>query len=278
MAQQKDSKNGITFHLFAVNLLEKLVGFFKGLLTSDLLAFCIKWLKFIGHIGIIVAAGLGFIFALVYAIRANSFFGFLIGLAWVLLIFVIQYTAHKFSDAGEDLIKNNPTQLASQTFLDCFGFLVLIGGVVVFIMAVIGLIQGSGFMTFLSGLGTFVLLEFVAMIAFNPKDISVKMVKSNSAGQEAIGVITFFIKSFMKLVPIIFGALIVLGTIDLFIIGLKLFGDQAPFAWKVINVHVAPRIIGAALLPFLSYLFFVLAYLTIDIIRAILSIPEKLDK
>lgn len=278
MAQQKDTNNGITFHLFAVNLLEKLVGFFKGLLTSNLLAFCIKWLKFIGHIGIIVAAGLGFIFALIYAIRANSFFGFLIGLAWVVLIFVIQYTAHKFSDAGEDLIKNNPTQLASQTFLDCFGFLVLIGGVVAFIIALIDLIQGSGFVPFLQGVGIFIFLEFIAMIAFNPKDIAVKMVKSNSAGQEALGVITFFIKALMKMVPIVFGALIVIGTINLFLQGLKLFGDYAPFAWDVITRLIAPQIIYAALLPFLSYLFFVLAYLTIDINRAILSIPEKLEK
>jgi hypothetical protein len=278
MAQQKSSNNGITFHLFAVNLLEKLVGFFKGLMTSKLLAFCIKWLSLIGHIGLIVAAAIGFIFSLIFAIRANDFAAFGTGLIWVVLVFVIQYTAHKFSSAGEDLIKNNPTQLASQTFLDCFGFLVLIGGVVVFVMSLIDLIKGYGLISFLIGFGIFIFLEFVAMVAFNPQDIAVKMVQDNSAGQEAIGVITFFIKTLMKLVPILFGAAIAIGTVMLFIEGTRLFGDGAGFAWVRMNDFIAPNIIYAALLPFLSYLFFVLCYLSIDIIRAILSIPGKLDK
>jgi hypothetical protein len=271
----KTGKSGFTVHLFAVNLLEKLVERFKGLLTEKILDFCIKWLLVIGHVGIIVSAGLGFFFSLIYAIKENSFNGFLMGIVWVLLLFVVQYTAHKFSTAGEDLIKNNPSQLASKTFLDCFGFLVLIGGVVVFIMALVGLIKGMPFSMFLEGLALFVFMEFVALIAFNPKTITVKVVKSNSAGQEALGIITFFVKTIMKLVPILFGALIVVGTVMLFVQGIKLFGASAGFVWIVIQRGVARQILFAAMIPFLSYITFVLAYLNIDLIRAILSIPEN---
>jgi hypothetical protein len=273
--KEKAGKSGFTAHLFAVNLLEKIVDFFKSLLTENLLNFCIKWLSIVGHFGIIVAAGLGFLFSLIFAIKVNSFNGFLMGIVWVLLLFVIQYTAHKFSSAGENLIKNNPSQLASKTFLDCFGFLVLIGGAVMFIMSLVDLIKGAPFKVFLEGLAIFVFLEFVALVAFNPKTIMVKIVKNNSAGQEALGIITFFIKTMMKLIPILFGALIVIGTVMLFVYGIKLFGDGAGFAWRVIQIGVAPQIIYAALLPFLSYLGFVLAYLIIDLIRAILSIPEE---
>lgn len=270
----KKSDSGFTFHLFAVNLLEKLVEFFKGLLTKELLLFCIKWLSVIGHIGIVVAAAVGFLFALIFAIKSNSFNAFLLGIVWVLLLFVIQYTAHKFSNAGEELIKNNPSQLASKTFLDCFGFLALIGGVVIFVISLIQLIQGSRFFDFLTGVGSFIFLEFVALVAFNYKEISVKVVKKNSAGQEAIGIITFYIKTLMKLVPILFGAFVVLGTVMLFIEGVRLFGNGAAFAWSRIQYTIAPNILKAALLPFLSYLMFVLSYLIIDIIRSILAIPE----
>ena len=275
MGEAKKSES--TFHFFAVNLLEKLVEVFRGILTSNFLEFCIKWITRIGHLVIIVAAALGFLFALIFAIRTNSFTGFLYGIIWVLLIFVLQYTARKFLNAGEALIENNPTQLASQAFLDCFGFLALIGGVVALIVYVIQAIQGAGFEVFLMGLGIFVFLEFLALLAFNPKEVTIKIVKSNSAGQEALGIITFFIKAFMRLIPIFFGVLVVVWTIMLFIAFIGLFGSAPGSAWMRGNWY-AVQILYAVLLPFIAYIIFVLLYLCIDVIKAILSVPDKLDK
>lgn len=275
MAQAKKSGGkALTFHLFAVNLLEKLVEVFKGILTSSFFAFCVKWVTRIGHLAIIVAAGLGFLCALIFAIRADSFIGFLYGIVWVLLIFVAQYTANKFLDAGETLIQNNPTQLSSKAFLDCVGFLSMIGGVVALIIHIIRLIQGETFRDFLIGLGIFIFLEFLALLAFNHDEITIKVVKGNSAGQEALGIVTFFIKSYMKLIPIFFGVLIVVGTILLFIGLIGLFGDNPSME----NIFEAAAItLIAALLPFIAYIAFALFYLCIDVIKAILSIPGKLD-
>ncbi len=270
--------DGKTVHLFAVNLLEKLIEVIKGGMTLQRLDFCTKWLSVIGHFGIMAAAGIGFLFSLIFAIRTDSFSGFLIGLAWVVLIFVVQYTAHKFSSAGEGLIKDNPSQLTSKIFLDCFGFLVLIGGLVVFVITLLNWVKGNPLADFLMGLGIVVVLLFVAAVAFNFKAVTVEIVQGNSAGQEALGVVTFFIKTFMKLVPILFGALIVLGTVLLFLEGTRLFSDAAAFAWFRMTRNIAPQILYAALLPFLSYLIFILAYLGIDIIRAILCIPELKNK
>lgn len=276
MAQAKKSEGkGCTFHLFAVNLLEKLVEVFKGILTSGFFAFCVKWVTKIGHFAIIVAAVLGFLCAIVIVARSDSFIAFLYGIIWVLAVFVAQYTANKFLDAGETLIQNNPTQLSSKSFLDCVGFLSMIGGVVMLIIHIIKLIQGEPFRDFLIGLGTFIFLEFLALLAFNHDEITVKVVKGNSAGQEAIGIVTFFIKSFMKLIPIFFGVLIVVGTILLLIALIGLFGDNPGLKDMM---EAAIIVIIAALLPFIAYILFALCYLCIDVIRSILSIPEKLDK
>ncbi len=271
----KTNKTGFTAHLFAVKLLEKVVEFFKKLLSAKLLNFCIKWLTLIGHIGIIVAAAIGFLFTVIFAFKINQLDLFLTAFVWVILLFVIQYTAHKFSSSGEELIKNNPSQLASKNFLDCLGFLILLLGVFIFVTSIILLIRGATLVDFLEGVGTFVFLEFVALVAFNFKEVNVKHVEENSAGQEAIGILTFFIKTGMKLVPIIFGAFVAIGTIMLFIEGLRIFGSGAGFAFRNIQKDIAPLILGAALIPFLSYVFFAFAYLVIDIIRAILSIPEN---
>lgn len=275
--EKKSAEAGFTFHLFAVNLLEKLVEAFRGIMTSRLLDFCTRWLSRIGHIAIIVAAALGFLFSLIVAIKANSFQAFLLGIAWVLLIFVVQYTANRFLNAGEALIKNNPTQLSSQAFLDCFGFLALVGGMVILILHIVTAIRAGSLEIFLLGLGAFAVLEFLALVAFNAGEVNIRIVKGNSAGQEAIGIITFFIKAVMRLVPIFFGILLVIYTIMLFIAGLRIFGSAAGFAWLHCQ-YIAKDILSAALIPFLSYIAFALFYLGIDVIKAILSIPEKLDK
>jgi hypothetical protein len=270
-------KTGLTFHLFFVKKLESVVEFFKKLLTSNLLEFCNKWLEIIGHFGIIAAAALGFLFTLVFAIRTNHFDVFLYGIAWVLIIFVAQYTAHKFIPKGDELIKNNPTQLSSKTFLDCFGFLVLIGGAVMLIVGIVNAIKFRTLNPFFEGLALFVLMEFVALISFNPKEVEIGIEKNNNAGQEAIGIATFFIKAFIRLIPIFFGVGIVLGTVLLLISFFSLFGSDLVWASQK-GMLYAQQILSASLLPFISYLIFVFFYLVIDIIRSILSIPGKLGK
>jgi len=274
MAQAKKSEGKeLTFHLFAVNLLEKIVGFFRGLLTTSFFEFCVKWVTRFGHFAIIVAAGLGFISSLILAVKNNSFIAFVFGIVWVLVIFVAQYTAIKFLDAGETLIQNNPTQMSSKAFLDCIGVLSMFGGVAMLIMRLVNWVNFQDFL--IHGLGMFIFLEFLALLAFNHDVITIKVVKGNSAGQEAIGIVTFFIKSFMKLIPIFFGVLIVVGAILMLIALISLFGKY-PSMEKM--VEPATLVLIAALLPFIAYIFFALFYLCIDVIRSILSIPEKLDK
>ena len=279
MATKAKTKKGeMTGHLFGVRLVEKLIEFLRKAFSEKILNFTLKWALIIGHFGLIVAAVLGFLFAMIYAIRVNDFYAFLVGIAWFILVFVIQYIAHRFSDAGEKLIKNNPTSLASKAFLDSVAFLFLIAGVVVFIIQLIGLIRTGDFNNFLVGLGIAVFFEFIAFVSFNYGSISIDIVKETSAGQEAIGIITFFIKGLMKLVPIFFGVGIAIGTISLFINSIGLFSDaKISSAWISGNAN-AMSIINAGLLPFAAYIIFVLYYLVVDLIRSILSIPEKLDK
>lgn len=279
MATKTKAKKGpISGHLFGVKLVEKLIEFLRGKFSEKILNFTLKWALVIGHFGLIVAAILGLLFAMIYAIRVNDFYAFLIGIAWFFMVFVVQYIAHRFADAGEKLIKNNPTNLASKAFLDCVAFLFLIGGLVIFIIHLIGLIKNGDLNTFLVGLGIFVFFEFIAFVSFNYKSISIEIVSETTAGQEAIGIVTFFIKGLMKLVPLFFGVGIVIGTVLLFISSIGLFSDaRISGAWISGNAN-AMFIFNTGLLPFVAYIIFVLYYLLVDIIRAILSLPGKIDK
>jgi hypothetical protein len=274
----KGKKMGSIGHLFGVKWVEKFIEFTRGIFSEKILDFTLKWALIFGHFALIVAAVLGLLFAIIYAIRVNDFYAFLYGIAWVILIFVVQYIAHKFSDAGENLIKNNPTRLSSKAFLDCVAFIFMIAGLVIFIVSVINLIKNGVLEIFLTGLGMAVFCEFIAMVSFHYRTITMEVVNKTTAGQEAIGIITFFMKALLKLVPLFFGVGVVLGTIILFINSFGLFGNQirTASAWISGN-HTAEQILMAGILPFVAYIVFVLYYLVIDIITAILSLPGKID-
>jgi len=265
------------FYLFAVNLIEKLIESLKKFFSQNLLDFLTRWGIRIGHYGLLLAALIGFLFSFVVAIRSNSFRAFLLGIIWVLVIFVIQFIAKRFSNAGATLIENNPSQLSSPSFLDCVAFLSMIGGLIILIYSIINAIQLKSLEVFLSGLAIFFLLEVITLVTFNPKSITISLTKSSSAGQEAIGIVTYFLKLFLRLVPIIFGIGVAVGTVILFIHFIGGFGERLAFFWQRANTGDAGYILFAGLLPFLSYLIFVFYYLLIDIIKAILAVPQKLD-
>jgi hypothetical protein len=266
-------------YLFAVKILEKFIDFIKGKMTAKLLDFSVKWLTIIGHIGIVVAAVLGFLFFIIVAIRANHLTEFLFAIVWVIAIFVIQYTAHRFSSAGEMLIKNNPTRLASKAFLDCIGFLALLAGVVFVIFQIYMAIHVASLTQFLIGLGVFVFLEFVAIVAFNAETAaSMEIVSEATAGQEAIGIVTFFMKTLLRLVPIAFGIGIAVYTVIMFIDSFGLFSDVKFGAAYQSGLAHATQIGIFGLLPFISFIIFVLYFLVIDVIRSILAIPGRLGK
>ncbi|MCK5058592.1 MAG: hypothetical protein KAT34_18195 [Candidatus Aminicenantes bacterium] len=277
--KSKKSPGGGEGHLFAVRILEKFIGFIKGLLTGKLLDFSIKWLTLIGHIGLIVAAVLGFLFFIIAAIRVPAGAGTLIlyAIIWVIVVFVLQYTAYRFLPAGDNLIKNNPTRLASKAFLDCVGFLAMLAGIVALFYHIYLAIKLPSLSAFLTGLGMFVFLEFIALIAFNVETASMEIVGEASAGQEAIGIVTFFMKTLLRLVPIIFGLGIAVFTVIMFIDSFGLFSDTRISAALASGTASAIMIAQFTLLPIASYILFVLFFLIIDIIRAILAIPEKLD-
>lgn len=275
----KEKKRKDFDHLFGFRILERFVDFIREKLTEKVLDFSTEWILKFGHYGMIAAAGLGFIFALIVAIRLDSFSVFLYGLAWIILVFVVQYTAVRFSTAGIKLVENNPAALSSKAFLDCFGFLSFIGGLIVLIVSIIWTIRGAGLSNLFIGLGIFVLLEFLALVAFHPETTSTKIVKETSAGQEALGIIVFYLKGVMRLIPIIFGVGILVATVLLFIDFIGVFGDRfkVESAWAN-GIDQAWQILLIGLLPFLSYLFFLLYYLVVDVIRSILAVPSKLDE
>ena len=265
-------------HFFFVRLIEKFVGVIRKILSPKLLDFCTRLLTTLGHYAIFIASCLAILIGIIGAIRLKSFEFFLYSLIFAIGIFVIQYIAKKFSHAGETLIENNPSFLSSSAFLDCLGLLAMLAGVVALLYHLYQAIRIPQFEPLLYGAGAFIFFEFVALVVLHPRTITVDVVDQTTAGEEAIGIITIFIKKIMRLIPILFGLGLIIVTVMLLIDSVGLFSELKKFAARTRILSDYERLVGIGLLPFLSYIGFVILYLVVDLIKAILSIPGKLDK
>ena len=125
----------------------------------------------------------------------------------------------------------------------------------------------------MSGLGIWALLDSIAFTAIHPSLVNVSIEEDVRAGEEAIGILSYFAKAVLKIVPIAYGVGAILGSIALIISVISLFFGKNAAAG---NSAVA-LIIVCTCLPFLSYVAFMIYHLLIDLLRSILVIPGKLD-
>jgi len=276
MTKKKEQKQEFG-PLFLSDLLENFIGLMRKILSVNLFNFLKKWILLIGQWSFYFASGTALLLGIIGAIRIKSSNVFFTALAFSIGFFVVQYIGNKFLNAGDILIEENPTAMSSAAFLDSFSLLAIIGGAGILLFHLYFAIKYLSFSRFLFGIVGFVILWFMAFILMNPKEISVNIIKKTTAGQEAIGIITLFIKAIMKIIPIAFGVGLIYGTVSMFIHMFGLFKADSIFAWLKILADMN-HVCFAGLLPLFAYLVFLISFLFIDIIRAVLSVPEKLEK
>lgn len=260
---------------FIGNLLESV----KKILSLKLFETLKEWLIILGDYGLYLASVLVIIIGLIASIRMESFKSFLYGIGFAIAFIIIQFISSKFNNINEDLIKNNETYMTSSGFTEAIGIFALIIGIVYLFVDLYLAIKIPKFLPFVQGIGIFIVFSLISLISFNPSLISVKSVKKNSAGEEAIGILGFFIKLYLKLIPFIYGVGIIYLIIMLIVHSTGMFGKgyEIFISWAKVFGDMS-KLVVMGLLPFIAYLFFVLNFLIIDIIKSILLIPDKLDK
>jgi hypothetical protein len=242
----------------------------NGLALADRIA------KQTGHLAYMAAALFLVLAFMVLGIRADSFKIFFIGLLILLPAAVIlHFLAALFLDAGFALLRKSPSELSSSAVLAFFALVFLAGALFCFFKGVYYLIYGGPFLEFGYRLGAFAVLLYACGIVLHPSTVNVTAGTDMSAGEEALGISMFLVKLPVRLVPFLFGVASVVGlcaAIYLFyeVIADSLFVPEEAYeiAWKVL---------GVALIPFLIYVGFAVAYLLVELLRAILRTPGRIE-
>ena len=243
---------------------------------SDFLEKNEKWLVATGLFGLYLSGVLGLLASLVLAMR-YEFVGYGtigLGVVWLLLCVIIHYIAFKFLPTLSHLVKNTPTQLSSKSFLDSMALLAGIAGILSLLGGLYWWIKTSSFDPFVVGIFVFIFCGYILSLCLVPKNLNIEIIEKTSAGEEFLGLISFFMKGFLKLVPVLFAAGVILTIINIIELLFAKFGSMDQINMQYVEIG---NYANLSLLPLTAYFLFLLYYFVIDLAMAILVVPGKLD-
>lgn len=266
------------------DFVSKLLGAARRALSPGLIERVLGFARDFGHYVVLAGAALTLVYAIYAAIKFDSLTMLMTGIGLFVAITIAQFAAQSFLGAGDKLVANTPSRIATSAFLECFGLLALLAAFAFLFVGIRTAIALEIFAPFLTGLLLAVLWTFVGGLSLHPRQLNVD-IGEGTAGEEAIGLLTFAMKAGLKLVPLFFFLVALLGC---FVILASFTDSGAQYAGMVRGIPGiglagpagfagAATVIFACLIPMLGYLLFLILYLVFDLIRAILSVPPKLD-
>ena len=231
-----------------------------------------------GHYGLYaVVLTVLFLFGIM-GVKLDSLDAVLTGLGLALLLLVLQYTAARFIPTIENLSRSGTVSLSSGWFLDCTALLAMAVGLSALVALDIEAIRFKHYAGILSGLTWFAACEFAGFLALNPGAMAVSIVPGTSAGEEALGIFGFLLRLGLRTVPVVFGIGVVSTLILLLYDGYGLLADKLVSVEGLPRGAVAFQAIGFAGLPLAAYLLYLFSHLIVDVLRAVLALPGKLDR
>lgn len=230
--------------------------------------------KFFSRIGIFsfyLLGLVGLVGGIVAAIRYEYITPLWIGICWLLLCILFAYFGTKLLQSIKALVMSTKGVFSSQALLDCITLLFLLSGVVALVMGIYFACDEADSEYLWQGIIGFIGCEFVTICALEPKLVSTEAGIACSPGEELIGLVTFFIKVMLRMLPFIW----CLGAFFTMIYVIVHLGAEN------LNVYLSESfeltlLLGIA--PVVYYLGFLIYYFVIDLARAVLSLPGKLDK
>ena len=205
------------------------------------------------------------------------------GVGFVAVALMLQYSAIKSCGAIGQLLRAKTLRMSSTAFFDSVVIMLFIGGIVALVGFSIYAYRFKDTPMYFVGFGIFILCEHLAMTLLHPPAIGITISPRASTGEEAITILTFFMMLPLRFVAAVFALGSVISTIGSIVaLVMLLFGKTKSEDDMISSLGIAAGSTASLLVstafPFGMYVYFVFAYLIIDVVRSILIIPDKLDQ
>lgn len=275
---EKNNRISLNFdEYFTSRMIDKLMALLKSTIFINFFEKNEKSLTKWGFYGLYICGILGVILSVVIPLRYESIplsTSVSVGIVYFLCCILLHYISCKFLPSIEILLKSTHSQMSSRALLDCCAVVHLIGGVISIFCGVYFWIKTSSLDILFMSIFYFIYCEYIVSLSLKPELLNIDIVEKTSAGEEFLGAISFSVKAFFKLIPIMFGSGIIFCVIHLFLI---MFRDYQYQHELYSDVYVIIGLTSSALVPLFGYFLFLIYYFFLDLAKAILATPNKIE-
>ena len=240
--------------------------------------------KFLATIGLyaILACGIWYmVFSIVLTCRGagatHIFMGLIMGLVGAP---VLHFIAAKFANAGRTIISADTQRMASGAVLDCIGLLLLLGSIASLVFGVVESIRSENLTILWICLLQSIAAFHLAVFSLNPKQaLNIEIVAGGtSAGETALAILSFIVRSVLALAPILLGlgmaAMTIWMLVAMVLSWTATYGQSGMIQFGLSSVLAA----WFALLPLASYLAYLLYMLVVDFYVAVIRTARNTEK
>jgi hypothetical protein len=222
-----------------------------------------------------ISAIVGALIVFVVAIKQDSLQIFLFAFSWLPIVVVCYYIAIKMKAACAKTLKNNPSSIANQEYLDVSAVIGVVS-VVSFVLAGFFLaIKESDIEFFLYAVLIAAFLCYSTWIMLQPSLIATNVRNSSSGGIDAISILTMGSKVYLRSTTVVIGLSSIAGLLMLarafYMVLFKPDEFLMGGVWSAVGFMT---VVGGLLAPIVIYSLFILGYLLLDVLRSILMMPK----
>ena len=265
----------------APHFLDHLLAALRRILDESLISKIGDFSVEIGRYATYLAIVLNMIIGFVFGARVGSKLS-LLGIGFAAIALVFKYSAIKSCSALKQLLQTTSLRMSSTAFLDSMALMMFVGGVVGLGGAVWMWQQLDQILYLITGIAIFLAVEQLGILLLHPGAFGITISRQASVGENAISIVSFFMMLPLRFVPTIFGlgtALSLIGTIlALWLVATASSqGSELSTSYNLAYSSGYSTLCCAAV-PLIAYVYFLFAYLLVDLIHSILILPDKIQK
>ncbi len=246
----------------------------SGLLTAETFN---RFEAQLGRAGIMMApvtAGLLIALGIILGIKEDSFNSFAVSIAATVIFFIAHWCGRALSVNCDLAIVNSSGRISGYGLFRSIALVALVGLIGLVVFGIYMAIKLSVIEPLYAPLGYAAAVCFLVWFLLNPTLVSIKSDDSSSPGDDVLSLFLFGTLSSLKLHRVIFGGGLILGNLAIAYSMIKIMREEVYILDGITGFSGVIIVFAAALAPLFLYLFFIMSYLIIDLMRAVLRIGK----
>lgn len=285
-ARSRESQGG---HVF-----DAILGLLRQVFGSEFINGTLRLFALCGQFGLWAGAAVAILAGAAAGLRQSDPTVIFSGIAFAAVLVIFQYAASRLLFVLERWDRLVHAQLGSSAPTDGLSLISLFAGTAGLVLfTVIAFRSGTPNLLFVA-LGVFIVFAYLSLSMLNLEGMNIAIVPETSPAEEALGLLQFFLKMILRITPVLFGTLILLGFFQLLtalILGLGEVRNVAPDDFEQFDKAFNRRLLGLAfevsgriflilggLVPVVTYLVFVFGQLVLALLASVLAIPARLEQ